>query len=50
MNSLVASLRISQLPMVISGIFFTNQVNGIRLSIFTFTNMMTWRKDSPALT
>ncbi|WP_157213421.1 RAxF-45 family protein [Paenibacillus senegalensis] len=48
MNSSIASLRISQLPMVISGIFFTNQVNGIRLSIFTKT--MTWRKDSPALT
>ncbi|MFM1651772.1 RAxF-45 family protein [Brevibacillus sp. B_LB10_24] len=50
MNRSVALFRISQLPMALFGITHAEAVNGIRMSIFAYTNQTIRRTDSPALT
>ncbi|MFD0868293.1 Uncharacterised protein [Chlamydia abortus] len=50
MNRFVARIRISQLPLALFGIIFAAAYNGIRMSIYAYTNTTIMAKDSPALT
>ncbi|EJW18943.1 hypothetical protein M5X00_15075 [Paenibacillus alvei] len=50
MNFSTSSIRIGQLPVAIFGIIHDAALNGIRMSIFTYTNTIIRREDSPALT